>query len=134
MATKREESLVGEGGAELVSPILTDTEQTWSDISDICEQMKKYPGSKGENVETNEKCGLHVHFDANCLAQDQRKMKQFLRLYAESEELLYKMCNDKNDPIRKGAIHKNLKGLGMISSLWRNGMAAPSSKKILKQI
>lgn len=57
-----------------------------------------------------------------------------MRLYAESEELLYKMCNDKNNPIRKGAINKDFKGIHLISAMWRNGMAAPSGKKILKQI
>ena len=46
MATKNEEMLVSEGGAELVSPILTDSEQDWQSISDICKQMKKYPGNK----------------------------------------------------------------------------------------
>lgn len=58
-----------------------------------------------------------------------------MRLYAESEELLYKMCNDKNDPIRKNAINKNFKGLtNFVGSIWRNGVAAPTGKKILKQI
>ena len=46
MATSTEESLVSEGGAELVSPILRDTEQDWQIISDICDHMKKYPGNK----------------------------------------------------------------------------------------
>lgn len=46
MATRKEEALVSEGGAELVSPILTDSEQDWKNISEICEQMKKYPGNK----------------------------------------------------------------------------------------
>ena len=46
MASRHEEALVGEGGAELVSPILTDSEQDWKNISDICEHMKKYPGNK----------------------------------------------------------------------------------------
>lgn len=57
-----------------------------------------------------------------------------MSLYAESEELIYKMCNDKNDPIRKGAINKDFSGIHFISALWRNGMAAPSGKKILKHI
>lgn len=57
-----------------------------------------------------------------------------MKIYSESEELLYKMCNDKNDPIRKGAINKDFKGIHLISAAWRNGMASPSSKKILKQI
>lgn len=134
MATKNEESLVGEGGAELVSPILHDTEQDWENISDICEQMKKYPGKYGDEVIADSKCGLHIHFDADCLSKDPDKMRNFLKLYAESEELLYKMCNDKNDPIRKGAINKDFKGIHIVSALWRNGMAAPTGKKILKQI
>lgn len=134
MATKSEESLVGEGGAELVSPILKDTEQDWEGIFAMCEQMKKFPGNKGDKVVADSKCGLHIHFDAECLAKDPNKMRNFLRLYAESEELLYKMCNDKDNPIREGAINKDFKGIHLISSMWRNGMAAPTGKKILKQI
>lgn len=29
---------------------------------------------------------------------------------------LYKMCNDKNNPIRKGTINKNFKGINIISA------------------
>lgn len=134
MASKQEETLVGKGGAELVSPILHDTDEDWNDISSICEHMKKYPGNKGDSVVADSKCGLHVHFDAECLTKDPKRMENFLQLYAESEELLYKMCNAKNDPIRKGAINKDFKGIRAISSMWRKGMAAPSGKKILKQI
>lgn len=61
-------------------------------------------------------------------------MRNFLRLYAESEELLYKMCNNKDNPIRKGAINKDFKEFHIMSAIWRNGMAAPTGKKILKQI
>ena len=134
MATSAEEVLVSNGGAELVSPILSDNEKSWKNISDICEHIKKYPGNNGNKVIANEKCGLHVHFDSECLTQNPIVFRNFMRLYSESEELLYKMCNDKNDPIRKNAINKNFKGLGLVSSIWRNGIAAPSGKKILKQI
>lgn len=134
MATKREEMLVGEGGAELVSPILTDTPEDYESIARMCEQMKKYPGKDGDKVVADSKCGLHIHFDAECLTKDPKRMENFKRLYAESEELLYKMCNDKNDPIRKKAINKDFSGIHFISAAWRNGMAAPSGKKILKQI
>jgi len=34
-------------------------------------------------------------------------MENFKRIYAESEELLYKMCNANNEPLRKNAINKN---------------------------
>ncbi len=134
MATKNEEILVSKGGAELVSPILHDTKQDWKNISDICKHIKKFPGENGNKVVTNNKCGLHIHFDADCLLKDPNRIKNFMRLYAESEELLYKMCNDKNNPMRKEAINKNFKGFNMISALWRKGMAAPTGKKILEQI
>lgn len=133
MASKSEESLVSEGGAELVSPILRDTQSDWQSISEICDHMKKYP-KKGAKVIADSKCGLHIHFDSECLTSNPQIMRNFLRLYAESEELLYKMCNAQNDPIRKNAINKDFKGLHLISALWRNGMAAPTGKKILKQI
>ena len=134
MATQNEESLVSEGGAELVSPILSDIKEDWEDISTMCEQMKKFPGNKGDKVIANDKCGLHIHFDSECLTKDSNRMRNFLRLYAESEELLYKMCNNKDNPIRKGAINKDFKGIHIMSAVWRNGMAAPTGKKILKQI
>ena len=135
MANAYEEALVGEGGAELVSPVLTDSEKTWQDVADICEHIKKYPGINGKEVVANEKCGLHVHFDSKCLTSNPNKFRNFMKLYAESEELLYKMCNDKNDPIRKGAINKSFDCLEhVVSAMWRNGMAAPIGKKVLKQI
>lgn len=135
MENKKQERLVREGGAELVSPILKDDEQCWEDVFAMCEQMKKFPGDKGDKVVADEKCGLHIHFDADCLMQDPNKMKNFLRLYAESEELLYKMCNDKGDSLRKGAIYRDLKGvLRTVTAIWRKGMAVPTGKKILKKI
>lgn len=135
MATKWEESLVGKNGAELVSPILADTESTWKNIAEICGKIKEFPKDKSKDVKADEKCGLHVHFDAECLASNPKKMKNFLHIYAEAEELIYKMCNDKDNPIRPKAINKNFHGLtNVISAIWRNGMAAPTSKKILKKL
>ena len=108
MATKSEESLVGEGGAELVSPILRDTEEDYKNIAHMCALMKKYPGNKGDKVVADSKCGLHVHFDAECLRNNPKVMKNFLQLYAESEELIYKMCNDKNDKqCKKHIVYRN---------------------------
>lgn len=129
MATRKEEMLVGKGGAELVSPILKDIPEDYEDIAKMCEQMKKYPGEYGDKVVADGKCGLHVHFDAECLTKNPKRMENFLKLYAESEELLYKMCNDRNDPIRNKAINKDFSGIHFISAIWRNGMAAPSGKK-----
>lgn len=134
MATAMEESLVKHGGAELVSPVLTDNEADWTSVAEMCEHIKRFPGKKGEAVVANEECGLHIHFDSECITSNNDIYINFLRMYAESEELIYKMCNDVNDPIRRNAIYKNFHGIQIISSIWRNGMASPSGKRILKQI
>lgn len=132
-ATGMEESLVKHGGAELVSPKLKDEERTYENIESICNQIKKYPLKDTEAV-ADEKCGLHIHFDSECLRKDPRKMKAFRKITAEAEELIYKMCNEKGNPIRKDAISKKYNGLNLISSLWRKGMAVPTGKKVLKKI
>lgn len=136
-----EESLVSQGGAECVSPILYDKKKDWQNLSDVCTHMKKYPGNYGDKVVANEKCGCHVHFDARVLTgknveQTEKIMHNFLKMWAESEELMYKMCNDVNQPIREGAVKNKLKGISRLVFQLQHvqGMASPIGKKILRSI
>jgi len=124
-----EEALVAKGGAEIVSPILYDNKHDWKTVEKVCEHVKKYPGTKGKEVVANKKCGLHVHFDAGLLTENKNMMKTFLTLWSEMEELVYKMCNDVNDPIRESTINRSKKPLEGFKK-----MAAPTGKKILQQI
>lgn len=94
---------------------------------------KNILGNHGDKVVADDKCGLHVHFDAQCFVDNPELTRNFLRLYAESEELIYKMCNPKGNPIRKNAINRIFKGIHLISSIWRRGMASPTGAKLLKQ-
>lgn len=135
------ESLNMDGGAELVSPILYDKEEDWQNLRETCEHMKKYPGKHGKEVITDDKCGCHIHIDARTLRgktkeQSDAIMKNFLSLWAESEELMYKMCNDVGDPIRSGTM--NVKGSPihkLASKMQRiKGMAMPIGEKIHKAI
>lgn len=102
------EVLSHEGGAECVSGILKDNEETWENLSKICEHIKKYPGEYGKEVVTDEKCGCHVHFDASEFLKNPKMMENLKKLWPEIEELVYKMCNDENDPLRIGAINQKL--------------------------
>lgn len=102
------EVLSHQGGAECVSGILEDNEKTWEDLSKICKHIKKYPGEHGQEVVTDEKCGCHVHFDASEFLENPKMMDNLLKLWPEVEELVYKMCNEENDPLRKGAINQKL--------------------------
>ena len=136
-----EEALVGEGGAELVSPILYDKEADWQNLLEVCEHMKKYPGSHGQDVVADSKCGCHVHFDARCLTgknleETEKIMSTFLRFWAESEELIYKMCNDVGQPIRAGTLTNTQKGLNRLCMKLQHikGMASSTGKKIMKSI
>ena len=134
LAGKNEEALVNQGGAECVSGILKDTEEVWENLEKVCNHMKKFPGKHGDKVVADEKCGCHVHFDAGVLEHNSEMMKNFKILWAESEELIYKMCNAENDPIREGAINAKFNILAPVSSMFRKGMASPNSKKLMKQI
>lgn len=132
-----EESLVGEGGAELVSPILYDKIEDWQNLQEVCEHMQKYPGKHGKEVVADEKCGCHIHFDSRTLSgktkeESQAIMGNFLSLWAESEELIYKMCNDVNSPIRSGTLNVKGNPIHRLSLAIQGvkGMAMPTGKKI----
>lgn len=136
-----EESLVGEGGAECISPILHDKPEDWQNLYEVCEHMKKYPGKHGNEVVADEKCGCHVHFDARALTGKNIKETesitfQFLKLWAESEELIYKMCNQEGETIREGTLVNKQKGLTRLTLQLQHitGMASPTGKKIMKSI
>lgn len=128
-ANRFEESLVAHGGAEIISPILHDNSHDWETINDVCSHIKNYPGTKGPDVIANSKCGLHIHFDANLLTQSPEIMKTFLTLWPHMEELTYKMCNDKNDPIRKSTLNRSKSAIKQFRKI-----AAPIGKKLTKKI
>lgn len=98
-----------DSGVECVSPVLRESEDksVWQEVTDICADIKQSPNDPNREAYTDHTCGGHVHFDAGILLSDKNIMKNFLKLWAESEELVYKMCNDKNDPIRKSAMQKS---------------------------
>lgn len=102
------EVLSHQGGAECVSGILSDSEKTWENLNRICKHIRKYPGEYGQEVVTDEKCGCHVHFDASEFLENPAMMKNLKKLWPEIEELVYKICNEKNDPLRAGAINQKL--------------------------
>ena len=102
------EVLSHQGGAECVSGILKDSEKTWKDLDEVCKHIKKYPGKYGKEVVTNEKCGCHVHYDATEFLENPKMMENLKKLWPEIEELVYKMCNEENDPLRSGAINQKL--------------------------
>ncbi len=102
----KDASLTDEG-TECVSPVLKESENKsiWQEVEKVCEYIKECPADPKREPYTDYTCGGHIHFDAGIFKENPQIMNNFLRLWAESEELVYKMCNDKNDPIRSGAMN-----------------------------
>lgn len=102
---KKDGSLVDDG-AEIVSPPLSESKNPniYNDFQKICNIINSNPKDKMRSVYADHTCGGHIHLDASVLLNNPKMMENFLRLWAESEPIFYKICNDKNDPIRASAI------------------------------
>ncbi len=120
-----------DSGVECVSPVLKESEgkSVWEDVADVCKKIQAFPNDPNREVYTDYTCGGHIHFDAGILLSDPEIMKNFLRLWAESEEIVYKMCNDKNDPIRPGALEKSSTNIkDVVQTLFTSPL--PEGKKV----
>lgn len=106
---KKDYSLVDEG-AEIVSPPLSESENPhmYEDFQKVCNIINSNPKDTSRKVYTDHTCGGHIHLDASILESNPEMLENFLRLWAESESIFYKICNGKNDPVRDSAISFNL--------------------------
>lgn len=98
-----------DNGAELISPPLNEVENPnlYENIQLALELMKSCPFDKNRKVYVNEQCGGHIHFDATMMRKNPEMIESFLRLWAEGEQLIYKICTPENDPIRAGAVKQS---------------------------
>ena len=106
--TELDPSLV-DSGVETVSPVLyeSDEKEVWGEVNKICQAINENPSDINRESYIDKSCGGHIHFDATIFKENPEMMKNFLRLWAECEPLVYRMCNDKNNPIREGAISRS---------------------------
>ncbi|MBR3002536.1 MAG: amidoligase family protein [Clostridia bacterium] len=97
---------VTDNGAEIVSPPLSEVENqnVYAEFQKVLSLIKSCPADKNRNVYVNEQCGGHIHFDATMMRKNPEMVESYLRLWAEAEELIFKMCNAENNPIRESAV------------------------------
>lgn len=69
-------------GGEVISPILTDRKQTWSEIKLICQKLK----NRHANADIN--AGAHIHIGASILGENREYWLQFMKVYAAYESIL----------------------------------------------
>lgn len=80
-------------GGEVVSPILTDTKQTWIQLKKVCTLIKNNIGL------TNDKAGAHIHIGLNIFDKKVQNIFHFLKIWIVYEHIIYHFAyGEKNYP------------------------------------
>ena len=99
-------------GAEIVTPILEDSEETWRDILLACDYLRKH-------ARCTENCSVHINVGAQALGNSYHNWYNFLRVLGACEPEIFKYFADGKN-IRSHAI----------SGGFRNGYAMPVANYI----
>ncbi len=76
-------------GGEVTSPILTDVPNSWDELYQICNLIKKY-------AIVNNDTGSHIHFDLSILKNDICVWLRFFKLWAAYEDVIYRFSYGEN--------------------------------------
>lgn len=87
----------GSRGGEIVSPVLTDTPETWENLKTICEVAKRH----GARIDT--RCGGHVHVGMDPLDTARQRWKRFFRTTGAFEPEIVRFSGGTEGRIRSGA-------------------------------
>lgn len=93
---KVEEDMSLIGGVEIISPVFKDDKICVSEIYQILTMMNKL------GLETNKRCGGHVHIGANYL-ENIEQYKEFFEIYGNAEKIIYLIANKPEELPRKSA-------------------------------
>ena len=110
---KRDKSLTDGRNAELVSPVLQNTKDTWIMLKEMAEMIKQIDASYN-------KCSFQVNLDGSLLPSDADKVR-FLKLWAFYEDILYRFFKGEDSEYRDSIdrfaspIILTLKSLGSFS-------------------
>ena len=85
-------------GAEIESPILNDTEDSWTKLLNACAFLRAI------GCKVNKTCGGHIHIGANIMGVDEMAWKTLLNVWGKAEPMIYAMSNRRGEMTRKGAI------------------------------
>lgn len=103
----------GGRGGELISPVLTDTPETWRQIETICEVAKRH----GARVST--RTGGHVHIGAEeALDGKRQRWRRFFKATASFEEVFHRLAGGEQGIFRGGgyaqsSIMQNQQGISV---------------------
>ena len=73
-------------GGEIISPILYDKNKYWIQLKKVCDYLNS------KKVNTSNNAGGHIHVGACVLGKDISAWRQFLKLYAIYESVIFRFC------------------------------------------
>lgn len=82
-------------GGEVVSPILTDSIDTWKHLRTVCKLIKSNIGF------TNEKAGSHIHIGIQIFEENKKYLLNFIKLWISYEHVIYRFAYGERDYPRK---------------------------------
>lgn len=85
----------GKRGAEVVSPILLDTWESWEKLQEACAFLQAI------GCRVNRTCGGHIHIGENVMGVDKKAWETLLKVWSEAEPLIYVLSNRKGENSRK---------------------------------
>lgn len=108
-------------GGEITSPIMTDAPKYWNELGSVC----KYLSEAG--ADTSHQAGGHIHIGTQALGHDIESWRQFLKLYAMYEGVIFRFgygdkINGRESQIKYASpiadhLYKNLNNINAASSL-----------------
>lgn len=85
----------GSRGGELISPILTDTPETWRTLETICEVAKRH------GAQVNFDTGGHIHIGAeDALDGKRQRWRRFFKMCSGFEDVFHKMAGGEQGAFR----------------------------------
>lgn len=111
-------------GGEVISPILTDSEKTWSEIEEVLDNLKELGCSS--NLAAS-----HIHFDSSLVPYDLNVYYDLLKLWCIFETEIYQFSYGELDKIREQAYYFAYPIKGQIT---HNKMHLEQLMRVLKNL
>lgn len=79
---------------EIVSPIMSDTPESWRQLEDVCNIIRRNGGT------VNNKCGSHVHVSSGSYGMSTAKHGELLRNVRQNEDMLYRLGSNHQSSLK----------------------------------
>lgn len=89
----KEDYSLGQGGVEIVSPVLNNSFKSVEDINEVCRLLQDFERT------VSDECAGHIHIGADYLTSV-KSYKNLIEIYCNTEKVLYKIANENGESLR----------------------------------